>query len=113
MALVLGDNLFFGNGMSDLLAKARTRKSGATVFAYHVDHPEAYCVRHPRRVRPPARLVEKPKTPESPWAVTGLYFYDNQCSTSLAAVTPLRPGRIGNHQRQSAILSAVKLLSSG
>ncbi|MCJ2027833.1 NTP transferase domain-containing protein, partial [Methylobacterium sp. J-043] len=74
VALVLGDNLFFGNGMSDLLAKARARKSGATVFAYHVDHPEAYGVVTLDETGRPLRLVEKPKTPESPWAVTGLYF---------------------------------------
>ncbi|MCG5249687.1 sugar nucleotidyltransferase, partial [Methylorubrum extorquens] len=88
VALVLGDNLFFGNGMSELLGKARTRKSGATVFAYHVDHPEAYGVVTLDESGRPLRLVEKPKTPESPWAVTGLYFYDNQVLDIAAEVKP-------------------------
>jgi glucose-1-phosphate thymidylyltransferase len=94
VALVLGDNLFFGNGMSDLLAKARTRKSGATVFAYHVDHPEAYGVVTLDETGRPLRLVEKPKTPESPWAVTGLYFYDNQVLDIAAEVKPSDRGEL-------------------
>jgi glucose-1-phosphate thymidylyltransferase len=94
VALVLGDNLFFGNGMSDLLAKARARKSGATVFAYHVDHPEAYGVVTLDETGRPLRLVEKPKTPESPWAVTGLYFYDNQVLDIAAEVKPSDRGEL-------------------
>ena len=94
VALVLGDNLFFGNGMSELLARARARESGATVFAYHVDHPEAYGVVTLDGEGRPLRLVEKPKTPESPWAVTGLYFYDNQVLDIAAAVTPSERGEL-------------------
>ncbi len=94
VALVLGDNLFFGNGMSELLAKARARKSGATVFAYHVDHPEAYGVVTLDEGGRPVRLVEKPKTPESPWAVTGLYFYDNQVLDIAAEVKPSDRGEL-------------------
>ncbi|MFF8802543.1 MULTISPECIES: glucose-1-phosphate thymidylyltransferase RfbA [unclassified Methylobacterium] len=94
VALVLGDNLFFGNGMSELLAKARARESGATVFAYHVDHPEAYGVVTLDAEGRPLRLVEKPKTPESPWAVTGLYFYDNQVLDIAAAVKPSERGEL-------------------
>ncbi|WP_239681662.1 glucose-1-phosphate thymidylyltransferase RfbA, partial [Methylorubrum thiocyanatum] len=94
VALVLGDNLFFGNGMSELLARARARTSGATVFAYHVDHPEAYGVVTLDEAGRPLRLVEKPKTPESPWAVTGLYFYDNQVLDIAAAVTPSDRGEL-------------------
>ncbi|CAO4136703.1 glucose-1-phosphate thymidylyltransferase RfbA [Methylorubrum extorquens] len=94
VALVLGDNLFFGNGMSELLAKARARRSGATVFAYHVDHPEAYGVVTLDDEGRPLRLVEKPQTPESPWAVTGLYFYDNGVLDIAAAVTPSDRGEL-------------------
>ena len=94
VALVLGDNLFFGNGMSTLLKRARERETGATVFAYHVDQPEAYGVVTLDREGRPLRLVEKPKTPESPWAVTGLYFYDNQVVDIAAAVTPSERGEL-------------------
>ncbi|WP_342151364.1 glucose-1-phosphate thymidylyltransferase RfbA [Methylorubrum sp. SB2] len=94
VALVLGDNLFFGNGMSALLERARVRKSGATVFAYHVDHPEAYGVVTLDGEGRPVRLVEKPKTPESPWAVTGLYFYDNQVLDIAAEVKPSERGEL-------------------
>ena len=84
---MLGDNLFFGNGMSELLKRARERTTGATVFAYHVDNPAAYGVVTLDKAGRPLRLVEKPPEPESPWAVTGLYFYDNQVLDIAAAVT--------------------------
>ena len=94
VALVLGDNLFFGNGMSELLGRARARTSGATVFAYHVDHPEAYGVVTLDADGRPLRLVEKPSSPESPWAVTGLYFYDNGVLDIAAAVRPSARGEL-------------------
>ncbi|RVU13927.1 glucose-1-phosphate thymidylyltransferase RfbA [Methylobacterium oryzihabitans] len=94
VSLILGDNLFFGAGMQDLLARARGRAEGATVFAYHVDHPEAYGVVTLDRAGKPVRLVEKPKTPESTWAVTGLYFYDNQVLDIAAAVKPSPRGEL-------------------
>ena len=94
VALVLGDNLFFGAGMSELLKKARERETGATVFAYHVENPQAYGVVTLDRQGRPIRLVEKPPEPESPWAVTGLYFYDNQVLDIAAAVTPSARGEL-------------------
>ncbi|MEH3145632.1 MAG: glucose-1-phosphate thymidylyltransferase RfbA [Methylobacterium frigidaeris] len=94
VSLILGDNLFFGAGMQNLLARARDRSAGATVFAYHVDHPEAYGVVTLDRAGKPLRLVEKPKTPESTWAVTGLYFYDNQVLDIAAAVKPSPRGEL-------------------
>jgi len=94
VALVLGDNLFFGNGMSDLLRRARERKAGATVFAYHVDNPAAYGVVTLDKAGRPLRLVEKPPEPESPWAVTGLYFYDNQVLDIAANVKPSPRGEL-------------------
>ncbi|GJD72152.1 MULTISPECIES: glucose-1-phosphate thymidylyltransferase RfbA [Methylobacterium] len=94
VALVLGDNLFFGNGMSALLKRARERTTGATVFAYHVDNPAAYGVVTLDKEGRPLRLVEKPPEPESPWAVTGLYFYDNQVVDIAAAVKPSARGEL-------------------
>lgn len=94
VALVLGDNLFFGSGMSAMLKQARERASGATIFAYHVDHPEAYGVVTLDRDGRPLRIVEKPSEPESPWAVTGLYFYDNRVLDIAAAVKPSARGEL-------------------
>ena len=94
VALVLGDNLFFGNGMSTLLQRAAAREQGATVFAYHVDQPESYGVVTLDKQGRALRLVEKPKQPESPWAVTGLYFYDNQVVDIAADVRPSDRGEL-------------------
>ncbi|WP_156678069.1 glucose-1-phosphate thymidylyltransferase RfbA [Sphingomonas profundi] len=91
-ALVLGDNIFFGAGMRELLASATARTQGATVFAYHVDHPEAYGVvelnEHGRAIS----LEEKPKAPRSNLAVTGLYFYDSRVTELAAQVRPSARG---------------------
>ena len=94
VALVLGDNLFFGSGMREILTQARARETGATVFAYHVDDPSAYGVVTLGPDGRPLRLVEKPAEPESPWAVTGLYFYDNQVLDIAAAVRPSARGEL-------------------
>ncbi|SEN62521.1 Glucose-1-phosphate thymidylyltransferase [Sphingomonas gellani] len=78
VALVLGDNIFFGAGLPDLLASAVARKEGATVFSYRVEDPERYGV---VELGPDGRalsLEEKPAAPKSDCAVTGLYFYDNR-----------------------------------
>ena len=71
VALILGDNLFFGAGMSELLASAATRTEGATIFAYHVENPQAYGVVSLGPDGRPTRIVEKPSAPDSTWAVTG------------------------------------------
>lgn len=78
VALVLGDNIFFGAGISTLLANARARKSGATVFAYEVDDPQRYGVVELDAEGKAFSLEEKPAKPKSNMAVTGLYFYDNK-----------------------------------
>ncbi|NTF10374.1 glucose-1-phosphate thymidylyltransferase RfbA [Agrobacterium rubi] len=78
VALVLGDNIFFGAGLQDLLAQARDRKTGATVFAYEVDDPERYGVVELDVDGRALSLEEKPTSPKSRMAVTGLYFYDNK-----------------------------------
>src|SRR5258707_3430992 len=77
-ALILGDNIFFGHGFPDLLARAVSRSVGATVFAYHVVDPERYGVVAFDRAGKATSLEEKPKQPKSNFAVTGLYFYDDQ-----------------------------------
>ena len=77
-ALVLGDNIFYGHDFHHLLANADARQQGASVFAYHVHDPERYGVAEFDAVGKVLSLEEKPKTPKSNYAVTGLYFYDNQ-----------------------------------
>jgi glucose-1-phosphate thymidylyltransferase len=78
VALVLGDNIFFGHGLPDDLRRAARRKTGATVFAYQVRDPERYGVVEFATNGQAVSLEEKPKQPRSHWAVTGLYFYDNR-----------------------------------
>jgi glucose-1-phosphate thymidylyltransferase len=78
VALVLGDNIFFGAGLSNLLVEARKRTNGATVFAYEVDDPERYGVVELSKDGKAISIEEKPQKPKSRYAVTGLYFYDNK-----------------------------------
>jgi len=76
--LILGDNVFYGHGLDDLVKKARERNKGATVFGYWVKNPEEYGVAEFDGNGKAISLEEKPKNPKSHYAVTGLYFYDNQ-----------------------------------
>jgi len=92
VALVLGDNIFFGSGLGDLLEKARDRKSGATVFAYEVEDPERYGVVELATDGHAISLEEKPEKPKSRFAVTGLYFYDNNVVEYAKALKPSRRG---------------------
>jgi glucose-1-phosphate thymidylyltransferase len=78
VALVLGDNIFYGHGLSELVDRAAHQEGGATVFGYWVKDPERYGVVELDAQLRPLRLVEKPPQPKSNYAVTGLYFYDNQ-----------------------------------
>ena len=76
-ALILGDNIYYGHGITDLFTNAMGRPDGATVFAYHVNDPERYgVVEFDDRFRA-LSIEEKPEAPKSHWAVTGLYFYDS------------------------------------
>ena len=95
VALVLGDNIFFGAGLTSHLRAAANEPRGATVFAYHVDDPQRYgvVVFDPQTKRP-AEIVEKPAAPQSNWAVTGLYFYDNEVLDIAAAVKPSARGEL-------------------
>ena len=77
-ALVLGDNLFYGHDLSAVLQRAAARRSGAVIFGYHVQNPQAYGVVEFDREGRAVSIEEKPASPRSNYAVTGLYFYDNR-----------------------------------
>jgi len=90
--LVLGDNIFFGQGLSDVLQQARRRTSGSTVFAYQVADPERYGVVQFDKDMRALDIEEKPAQPKSHWAVTGLYFYDEQVVDIAASLAPSARG---------------------
>ncbi len=93
-ALVLGDNVFFGHGLPQLLSRAAERTRGATIFAYRVTDPGRYGVVELDRDYRPVGLVEKPAQPRSNWAVTGLYFYDGRVCEIARAVKPSPRGEL-------------------
>jgi glucose-1-phosphate thymidylyltransferase len=92
--LILGDNIFFGHGLSEVLVNARQRSSGATVFAYHVADPERYGVVDFDQDMRALSIEEKPSQPKSNWAVTGLYFYDHQVVDIAANIQPSARGEL-------------------
>ncbi len=92
--LILGDNLFYGNDLPDLLAAANGRHTGATVFAYHVQDPERYGVVAFDTIGRATSIEEKPAKPQSSYAVTGLYFYDGRAAAFAAAQQPSKRGEL-------------------
>jgi glucose-1-phosphate thymidylyltransferase len=92
--LILGDNLFYGHTLPEMMASAAARKTGASVFAYHVRDPERYGVVEFDAAGKAISIEEKPKEPKSSWAVTGLYFYDAAVIDIAASLQPSARGEL-------------------
>ena len=93
-SMILGDNIFYGHRLSELLAAAVMREHGATVFGYQVTNPEQYGVVEMDADGKAIRIEEKPQRPKSNWAVTGLYFYDNDVVEIARGLTPSARGEL-------------------
>jgi glucose-1-phosphate thymidylyltransferase len=95
VALILGDNIFYGAGLSELVREAAKPRTGATVFAYAVEDPQRYgVVDFAASTGKALSIEEKPAKPKSKWAVTGLYFYDNDVLDIAAGLTPSARGEL-------------------
>lgn len=95
VAMILGDNIYFGDGLSDVCQAAAARTKGASVFAYRVDDPERYgVVSFDKATGRALTIEEKPAAPKSNWAVTGLYFYDNDVVDIARSIKPSARGEL-------------------
>ena len=108
-ALILGDNIFYGHGSTELFHRATQRRSGATVFAYHVTDPERYGVVAFDQAMRAISIEEKPERPQSNWAVTGLYFYDADVVGIARSLKPSPRGELEITDVNKAYLAAGKL----
>ena len=108
-ALILGDNIFFGHDLPAMLANAHSTTSGATVFAYEVRDPQRYGVVAFDTGGRAISLEEKPSVPKSDWAVTGLYFYDNDVLRHAASIKPSARGELEITDVNRCYLEAGKL----
>jgi glucose-1-phosphate thymidylyltransferase len=93
-ALILGDNIYYGNGLAELLAPGRIKTTGATVFAYHVNDPHRYGIVEFDEQGTALTIEEKPRVPRSNWAVTGLYFCDTHATEIAAGLKPSARGEL-------------------
>lgn len=93
-AMILGDNIFYGNGLSKMLKQAAARETGATVFGYYVDDPERFGVVEFDKHGNAVSIEEKPKEPKSNYAVAGLYLYDNKVTEYAKQITPSERGEL-------------------
>jgi glucose-1-phosphate thymidylyltransferase len=114
VAMILGDNFYYGAGLQELLPQVASRKSGATVFSYRVASPEQYGVVAYDAEGVAIDIVEKPQKPPSKWAVTGLYFYDNQVVEIAKSLRPSARGElevtdISRHYLRQKKLDIVRL----
>jgi glucose-1-phosphate thymidylyltransferase len=109
VCLVLGDNFFYGHGLVDLLSAARSRPTGATVFGYRVQDPERYGVVTFDKTGRVTSIEEKPATPKSHYAVTGLYFYDNRVLDIAREIKPSHRGELEITDINQRYLDAGKL----
>ena len=95
VSMILGDNIYFGDGLSHLCQAAASRESGASVFAYHVEDPQRYgVVSFDKATGTALTIEEKPQKPKSNWAVTGLYFYDNDVVDIAPTIRPSARGEL-------------------
>jgi glucose-1-phosphate thymidylyltransferase len=108
-ALILGDNIFFGHGLGQILGRARDQDSGAAVFAYQVSDPQRYGVVDLDPAGRPLAIVEKPVQPKSNWAVTGLYFFDARIVDIAARLVPSARGELEITDAIDAYLAAGEL----
>ena len=107
--LILGDNIFFGHGMDRQLARAVEHDEGATIFGYHVRDPERYGVVEFDKERRAVSIEEKPAKPKSPYAVTGLYFYDDRIVDIASGIRPSARGELEITDINNAYLREGKL----